>query len=138
MNAAISPRRGEGLSDRRFNFLQLALALLSPLALLWLFDAVQHGLLGLPDMQIAGNGSDAWSLKWYGDRNPQTLAQPWALSAPLWAYCALMLAWALWLALRSLDWLRWGWNCCPAGGLRRRKLKPTETPALPSGRADKS
>jgi hypothetical protein len=26
------------------------------------------------------------------------------------AYRALMLAWALWLAVRLLDWLRWGWG----------------------------
>lgn len=125
-------RRGEGLSDRRFNWLQAGMAILSPLALLWLFDGVEHGLLGLPDMQIAGNGSDAWRLNWYSDRNAQTLAQPWALSAPLWLYRALMLAWALWLALRLLGWLRWGWSCCSAGGLwRRRKPKPAEAQALP-------
>ena len=35
---------------------------------------------------------------------------------PLLVYRAAMLAWALWLALALLRWLRWGWGCFTAGG----------------------
>ncbi len=118
-------RLGAGLADRRFKAAQVGLALLSVLALLCLFYAVSNGLLGLPDMQVAGNGSNAWTLNWYQDRSPQILPQPWALSAPLWSYRALMLLWALWLAYSLLNWLRWGFGCLAAGGWwRARNAKP--------------
>jgi len=32
-------------------------------------------------------------------------------------YRVAMLAWALWLALALLRWLRWGWTCFSEGGL---------------------
>jgi hypothetical protein len=38
------------------------------------------------------------------------LPEVWVLSVSMWVYRALMLAWALWLAMRLLDWLRWGWE----------------------------
>lgn len=112
-------RRGESLDDSRFNAAQLGLALLSVLALLCLFYAVSNGLLGLPDMQVAGNDSSASSLNWYQDRAGDLLPRPWLVSAPLWLYRALMLLWALWLAHALLSWLRWGWVCYTAGGLWR-------------------
>ncbi|NJD07689.1 MAG: hypothetical protein FIA97_14500, partial [Methylococcaceae bacterium] len=45
------------LADRWFNVLQIGLGLLTLAALGLLFAAVEHGLLGLPDMQVAGNNS---------------------------------------------------------------------------------
>ncbi|MDD5033267.1 MAG: hypothetical protein PHE55_00795 [Methylococcaceae bacterium] len=117
-------RRGSELSDIRFNSLQLGLVLLSLLALLSLFFAVHQGLLGMPDMQVAGNHSSPWNLNWYQDRNGQFPPRPWVLSASLWTYRILMLAWALWLALALLNWLRWGFGCFAGGGLwRPRKPK---------------
>ena len=49
-------------------------------------------------------------LNWYQDRGGPGLPQVSVISVPMWVYRALMLAWALWLALRLLDWLRWGWE----------------------------
>lgn len=118
-------RHGPELNDSRFNVTQLGMALLTPLALLCLFYAVEHGLLGLPDMQVAGNGSTAWSLNWYQDRTGGSLPQPWLLSAPLWSYRLIMLLWALWLAYSLLGWLRWGFACCTAGGLWRPRKPST-------------
>jgi len=126
-------RAGRTLDDSRFNVLQLALAVLSLIALLFLFYAVQHGLLGLPDMQVAGNNSTAYSLNWYQDHSAATLPRPWVISAPLWTYRLLMLGWALWLAYLLLDWLRWGWDCFAADGLwrpRPKKAAPKAPPAL--------
>src|SRR5207245_622433 len=51
--------RGATLGDGGFDLLQVLLALWTLLALHGLFAAIQHGLLGLPDMQLAGNGSAA-------------------------------------------------------------------------------
>jgi hypothetical protein len=111
-----------------FNFLQVGLGLLTLLALITLFNAVKHGLLGLPEMQIAGNNSSAWDLNWYQDRSEAALPRAWLLSVSLWVYRGLMLAWALWLAFALLRWLRWGWDCFSAGGLWKPKPK-LEKPA---------
>jgi hypothetical protein len=72
--------------------------------------ALQQGLLGLPEMQIAGNGSTSTILRWYQDRSGPLLPQAWVVSVPILIYRGLMLAWALWLAFRLLGWLRWGWQ----------------------------
>ena len=94
----------------RFNLMQTGLFLLSLAALWALIAALQQGLLGLPEMQIAGNGSTSTSLNWYQDRSGHELPSVWVVSVPLLVYRGLMLAWALWLAYRLLDWLRWGWQ----------------------------
>jgi len=130
-------RRGAGLDNSRFNATQIGLALLTPVALGCLFYAVEQGLLGLPDMQVAGNDSSAGSLNWYQDRTGQILPQPWLLSAPLWAYRAIMLLWALWLAYSLLSWLRWGFDCFAAGGLWRHR-KPSQRPDTGKSPEDKA
>lgn len=124
-------RIGGDMGRIRFNFLQFGLGFLTLLALITLFNAVKHGLLGLPEMQIAGNNSSAWDLNWYQDRSDAALPRAWLLSVPLWVYRGLMLAWALWLAFALLKWLRWGWDCFSAGGLWKAKPK-IEKPAVSS------
>jgi hypothetical protein len=105
----------------RFNALQVALFLLTLVALAMLFQAVKQGLLGYPQMQIVGNESSAWDLRWYQDRSAAALPRAWIVSVPLWVYRGLMLAWALWLAFALLRWLRWGWECMNRGGLWRSR-----------------
>ncbi|AFL72991.1 hypothetical protein [Thiocystis violascens] len=102
-------RLDQGKKAWRFNLIQLGLVLLTLAALAGLLGAVQQGLLGRPEMQIMGNGSTGTLLNWYQDRGGPTLPEVWVFSVPMWIYRALMLAWALWLAFRLLDWLRWGW-----------------------------
>lgn len=113
---------------RRFNLVQVALVLLTLAAGLGLIGAVSQGLLGAPEMQIMGNGSGRGLLNWYQDRTAGPLPTVWVIAVPMWVYRALMLAWALWLALRLLDWLRWGWE-----GLSRpvlwRPSPPQQSPA---------
>jgi hypothetical protein len=94
----------------RYNLIQVALPLLTLAALAALVGAVSQGLLGAPEMQIQGNGSDGQWLRWYQDRGGPGLPEVSVVSVPIWVYRALMLAWALWLAYRLLDWLRWGWE----------------------------
>ena len=107
------------LPRARFDLMQVGLVLLTLTALGLLFDAVRNGLLGLPEMQVEGNGSNGYLLRWYQDRSGPELPRASVLSAPLWLYRALMLAWALWLAFALLGWLRWGWEAFRTGGLWR-------------------
>lgn len=106
-----------------FNLRQLALVLLTLLFLGILFYAVHGGLLGRPEMQVAGSQSSASLLHWYLDHAPAELPAAWILSLPMLAYRSLMLLWALWLAWSLLGWLKWGWHAFGQGGLWRRKLK---------------
>jgi hypothetical protein len=93
-----------------------------------LFFAIQQGLLGQPEMQIAGNGSHAGYLRWYQDRAAARLPQPWLLSVPLFVYRLAMLAWALWLALSLVRWLRWAWACFSEGELWRARRRVAASP----------
>lgn len=112
----------------RFNLTQLGLVVLSIAALLALLTALQQGLLGSPEMQIAGNGSSATRLSWYLDRQGPETATVAVVSAPIWIYRALMLAWALWLAWRLLGWLRWGWRGLAEPVLWRESRRRREPP----------
>jgi hypothetical protein len=114
-------RLPSGVSPRVHNSLQILLALLTTVALVALLSAIAIGLLGHPEMQIAGNGSTGSALFWYQDRLDGQLATTWTLSVPLWVYRVLMLLWALWLAWALLGWLRWGWRCYSTGGLWKTK-----------------
>jgi hypothetical protein len=84
--------------------------------------------LGLPEMQIAGNGSTAYALSWYQDRSGSVLPRGLVLSVPLWVYRFLMLAWALWLAFALLGWLRWAWGSFSSGGLWKPRRPRIATP----------
>jgi hypothetical protein len=122
------PRRGAF----PFDALQLLLAAWSAVALVLLFGAVKHGLLGLPDMQIAGHGSSAGHLSWFLDRTGAVLPRPWVVSLPLFIYRLATLAWALWLALAVVRWLKWGWECLIDGGLWKplRRPRSVEPPVV--------
>ena len=52
-----------------FNLIQIILIIFTISSLAILFIAVEQGLLGSPDMQIAGNQSTAFQLNWYQDRS---------------------------------------------------------------------
>jgi len=88
--------------------------------LLCLIAAIPQGLLGTPDMQVAGNGSSAQSLHWFADRSLDALPTAGAISVPLWVYKLAMLAWALWLANAVVGWLRYGFAAWTRGGYWRR------------------
>lgn len=112
-------RRGASLGWSPFRLLQIGLAVLTVFALTSLFSSIEAGLLGLPQMQISGNGSSAKYLRWFHDRAADALPQMWAVSVPLMVYRLAMLLWALWLASALLGWLNWGWGCFSEGGLWR-------------------
>lgn len=129
--------RGAGLDATSFNLVQMLLVGWTVVAIGILFFAIQQGLLGEPEMQIAGNGSSAATLRWYQDRSAAVLPQPWVISVPLLVYRLLMLGWALWIAAALLRWLRWGWESFGSGGYWRKvrvvKVAPPVPPAPPGG-----
>ncbi len=118
-----------------FNGGQVLLVLLTLIALGTLMLALRQGLLGWPDMQISGNSSSAWQLRWFEDRSTALLPQPWVISVPLLVYRILMLLWALWLAFSLISWLRDGWHHFTVGGLWRsapKKIKQENSETTPS------
>ena len=124
--------RGARLGALGFDLVQIALALATAVALGVLFEAIRHGLLGAPEMQIAGNGSSAGELIWYQDRSAGALPAASVISVPLGFYRAAMLAWALWLALALLRWLRWGWDCFASDALWRSPRRGVAPPPASS------
>lgn len=116
----VRARMGAVEKPLNHNLLQIGLVFLSLIALSLLFDAVSQGLLGYPSMQISGNDSSAFQLNWYQDRAGNVPDQATVISAPLWVYRAVMLAWALWLAFALLGWLKWGWSVLSRDGLWRK------------------
>jgi len=125
--------RGARLGALGFDAAQLALAVATAVALAVLFEAIRHGLLGTPEMQIAGNGSTAYDLQWYQDRSNGSLPAASLLSVPLGVYRLAMLFWALWLARALLRWLRWGWDCFAQDGVwRSPRRRSGAAPTAPS------
>ena len=124
--------RGLRVGATLFNLLQVGLALLTLAALLALIGAVPSGLLGLPDMHVAGNGSTAWQLRWFADRSAGALPAAGVVSVPLWVYKLAMLAWALWLANALIGWLRWAFGAWSEGGYWHARAPRTTPPDLPA------
>ena len=117
----------------QFNLMQCLLVALTVVAVSALFGAVSNGLLGNPDMQIAGNGSTHLQLNWYQDRIGNTIPQAWIVSVPVLAYRILMLAWSMWMAFALINWLKWGWECFSKDRLwipmRKSSVKQTKNTA---------
>ncbi len=99
-----------------FPLRQLMLAGWTFVALLLLAWAIQHGLLGQPEMQVSGNGSSAHLLRWFSDRAASAWPEARVYSVPMLVYRLAMLAWSLWLARALLAWLKWGWEAFGKGG----------------------
>jgi len=115
---ALGQRREGDLPEGRFtlNAMQIFLTAWTAAALVGLYIAIQKGLLGIPQMQVSGNGSTYFFLHWTQDRVGSTMPRPAVFSLHLMVFRFLMLAWALWLAYSMLGWLKWGWECFHEGG----------------------
>jgi hypothetical protein len=115
---ALEARRRWGGHGRRWLRItvQLLLVLWTLFAIGALLDVLRTGLLGYPDLLVAGPGSSSHLLSWVSDRFTDHTASAWVVSAPVWLYRALMLAWALWLAASLLRWVGWAWAAFSAGG----------------------
>jgi hypothetical protein len=115
-------RKHHTMPDSRwlFNLRQLGLIFWSGVALYLIYMAIHSGLLGIPQMQIKGNGSSWRFLSWYHDQIINTLPQPWVLFLPMYIFRIAMLMWALWMAHCLIKWLRWMWMCFSEGGIFRK------------------
>ncbi|MGB5577416.1 MAG: hypothetical protein WBM88_08410, partial [Woeseiaceae bacterium] len=105
----------------RFNVIQLGIGGLTVVALLSIATALPQGLLGTPDMHVAGHNSYGDVLSWFADSSESALPVASVFSVPLWIYKALILAWALWLSFALLRWLPWVWQCFSNQGYWRWK-----------------
>jgi hypothetical protein len=104
----------------RFNAVQIALALLSLVAVGTLISAIPYGLLGQPDMGIRTD-AESGSLSWFLDSTASQLPRPGVISVSIWFYKLAMLLWALWLSFALLRWLPWAWRQYSAQGWWRDK-----------------
>jgi len=105
----------------RFNLIQTGIGGLTVIALLSVVTALPQGLLGTPDMHVAGYNSYGDLLSWFADSSDSALPIASVVSVPLWIYKALILAWALWLSFALLRWLPWVWRCFSSQGYWRSK-----------------
>jgi hypothetical protein len=131
--AGLQLRGSWNLVEQRWwlaDLFQVLLVFLTVMALAVLYMAVSAGLLGRVEMFITGNGSTTWEHRWFSPRTGPHLPLPEAWAVSLWWYRLAMLAWALWLAVSLLRWLRWGWIQFSTGGcwLWPPRRKPPATP----------
>lgn len=107
-----------------YNFTQLVFVGWALAAALIVFFAIRQGLLASPDMGVMGNDSSDTYLRWYSDRVANALPRPLTISVPIIFYRLAMMAWALWLALAVLGWIRWAWQAFSSQGLLKAMRKP--------------
>jgi hypothetical protein len=107
----------------QFNAVQVVIAVTTVLALLSIVSALPQGLLGTPDMHVAGHNSHAGELAWFADRSISAVPGAVAFTAPMWIYKAIILAWALWLSFALVRWMPWVWKCFSTDGFWRERAK---------------
>jgi hypothetical protein len=101
--------------------MQATLLLSTFITAMILYSAVKNGLLGIPDMQIDGNGSSGALLKWTLDRSSSgSLPCPFALIVSIYVFRLLMFAWAVWLAFRIVEWSKWAYSALRHNGIWNR------------------
>ncbi len=127
-------REKTDLSSGWFQLRQLAVAGVTFVALCILGVSVYEGLLGQPEMQVGGNGSSAFLLRWFLDRTTNEFPRATVISVPMLVYRGAMLAWSLWMALSLVSWLKWGWKAFATFGLWKamppaKKKEPAPPPA---------
>ena len=113
----IRERWQSSLTGTWFNAMQVVSGALTVFALLAIVVALPQGLLGTPDMHVAGQNSWGNVLGWFADSSETLLPVASVFTLPLWTYKLLILAWALWLSFALLRWLPWVWRCFSSEGL---------------------
>lgn len=109
----------------QFNVVQIVIAAMTIIALSSVVLSLPAGLLGTPDMHIAGQNSYGHVLNWFADGSDSVLPAAAVISVPIWVYKVLILIWALWLSFALLRWLPWVWECFSSDGYWRSR-KSTE------------
>ncbi|MGE4519813.1 MAG: hypothetical protein AB7E04_09935 [Desulfobacteraceae bacterium] len=83
---------------RYFNLIQTGIIFLLIMSAGIIYDAVSSGLLGIPDMQIAGNGSYSGSLKWFSDKSENIIPSAFVILAPINLWKLILFLWSLWIS----------------------------------------
>ena len=124
-------------SDYLVGFVAMAIAIVTILAVGSLvFSGVRQSLLASPDMSVEGPGTYGNRFHWFLDRVGSTLPDPFVISLPMWVFRAVMFAWALWIALALLRWLRGAWKSWKTNGIwKGRSLDPGPAPREGTGLA---
>ena len=121
--------KGDDLQGWRRNFTQIAVVILTVVAISTIIGAVSVGLLGNPEMMITGNHSYGNFLNWYSDRISSTIPEPTVISLSIWYYRVLMLLWSIWIAFSLIKWLKWSWGVFSQGDMwAKRVVKPPRKP----------
>jgi hypothetical protein len=76
-------------------------------------------------MSVAGPGSGGNTFAWFSDQTAAVLPEPTLISVPLWVYRTLMFAWALWIAIALVRWLKWAFAAWTSNGYWRGKVAVT-------------
>lgn len=105
----------------RFNLVQVVIAGMTVVALASVVMSLPAGLLGTPDMHVAGHNSYGNVLNWFADGSESILPIASIITLPLWVYKVLILIWALWLSFALLRWLPWVWQCFSSEGFWRSR-----------------
>jgi hypothetical protein len=105
----------------RFNLVQVVIAGMTVVALASVVMSLPAGLLGTPDMHVAGHNSYGNVLNWFADGSESILPIVSIITLPLWVYKVLILIWALWLSFALLRWLPWVWQCFSSDGFWRSR-----------------
>jgi len=98
-----------------YNAVQVALVVATVAVVGVLIYVVGEGLLGAPEMFIAGNQSTQTQLQWFQARSGNLLPACGCVTVSIWWYRFLMLLWALWLAVSVLRWLATAWKAFGSG-----------------------
>ena len=104
------PSPWKKLSPLQHNFVQIGLIGLTLLVIGFFVRIASVGLLGDPEMYVAGVNSSASYLNWFSARALPELPQPGYWSISIWWFRLAMLLWALWLSWSLVKWLRNGWK----------------------------
>lgn len=112
---------------------QTVLAVVTVIAIGGVVAAIPEALLGQPDMQIRGWSSQGNLLAWFQDQTTSTMPALSVISLSMWVYKAVMLAWALWLSVALVRWLRWAWGAWTRGGHWLGRVAKKPRPARASG-----
>ena len=102
-----------------FHITQILLGTLALIFLVSLIAGVKIGLLGVPDMMVAGGGSSNWQWIWYQDRQGAEYVSAGLVSLSMWVWKGLMLIWSFWIASRVIVWGKQAWAAASRGGMWR-------------------
>lgn len=133
-----SKRYWEDAKPSSYNVLQVVLAFAALLYAVSLLRGVTEGLIGMPEMHIAGNGSSGTMLRWYEDRTlGNSMPQGIVVSVAVGYYRLLMLGWALLVAVFATVFGVWFWKTWKHPTMFRkialprvmtRKTRPVDAP----------